>query len=163
MTVTALAKKVKIPSAGMSGIIFMTKTEQACCIVGSCIALSLYHPRTGQGALAHIVLPRSLDRKGPPGKFVDTAIPHMVETLSASGANQAGLVAKFCGGASMFGASGPIKIGIQNAEAVRKLLGELHIPIAGENLEGPKGRRVTFDSQTGDMTIEIVGQPPLTL
>jgi len=163
MTATTLAVKVKIPSAGMSGIIFMSKPDQACCIVGSCIALTLYHPRTGKGALAHIVLPQSLDRKGPPGKFADTAIPHMVETLAASGANQAGLVAKICGGASMFGASGPIKIGVQNAEAVRKLLGELHIPIAGEDLEGPKGRRVTFDSQTGDIAVEIAGQPPLTL
>ena len=163
MTATTLAEKVKIPSAGMSEIIYVNKPEQACCVVGSCIALSLYHPRSGKGALAHIVLPKSLDRKGPPGKFVDTAIPHMLENLAANGANQAGLVAKFCGGASMFGANGPIQIGIQNAEAVRKLLGELRIPIKAEDLEGPKGRKVTFDSQTGEMTVEIVGQPTVTL
>jgi len=163
MTATTLLNRKTIPSAGMSEIIFTTKLDQACCIVGSCIALTLYHSRLGKGALAHIVLPRSVDRTGPPGKFADTAIPHMVDMLAAEGANQAGLVAKLCGGASMFGIEGPIKIGLQNAEAVKKLLAELGIPIVGEDLAGPKGRRVVFDSQTGELTIEIVGQPATTL
>ncbi len=163
MTANTLVERKVIPSAGMSEIIFVNKFEQAGCIVGSCIALTLYHARLKKGALAHIVLPRSADRTGAPGKFVDTAIPHMLDALAAEGANQSALVAKLCGGASMFGTAGPIKIGEQNANAVRKLLDELKIPIAGEDLAGPKGRRVTFNGETGDMTIEIVGKPTLTL
>ncbi len=153
----------KIPSAGMSEIIFTSDSDQACCIVGSCIALTLYHARAKQGALAHIVLPKSQDRSGPPGKFANRAIPHMLEILASSGANQSGLIAKISGGASMFGTNGPIKIGTQNAEAVQQLLEELKIPIVGKDLEGPKGRRITFDNATGSMLVEVAGQPSITL
>jgi len=163
MTAATLTERKLIPSAGMSDIIFVNKSEQACCIVGSCISLTRYHARLRKGALAHIVLPKSADRKGAPGKFVDTAIPYMVDKLSAEGANQAGLIAKLCGGASMFGTGGPIKIGVQNADAVRALLDEFNITIVGEDIAGPKGRRVTFDGQSGDMIVEIVGQPTVTL
>ncbi len=44
-------------------------------VVGSCIALALYHPRLKRGVMAHIVLPDSAGRDGTPGKFADTAIP----------------------------------------------------------------------------------------
>ncbi len=163
MSTTTVVDARKTPTAGMSVVLFLEKPEQAFCVVGSCIALTLYHPRTGHGALAHIVLPRSSDRTGPPGKYADTAIPYMVEALGKKGANCAGLVAKLSGGASMFGTSGPIKIGEQNAEAVTQLLKDLKIPIRGTHLAGPKGRRVTFNTQTGDVTVEVVGQPAETL
>ena len=143
----------------MAQIVFLTRPEQARAIVGSCIALTLFHRGRGLGALGHIVLPDSTGRPGSPGKFADTAVPHMVETLNKDGANTAGLVAKMCGGASMFGPGGPLKIGNENAEAVARQLRRLGISIEGEHLLGTKGRRVTFDCETGRLTIEIVRQP----
>ncbi len=163
MTAGILTKQEMIPSVGMSEIIFLTKLEQASCVVGSCIALTLYHPRSGIGALAHIVLPKSLDRNGKPGKFVDTAVPHMLDTLAKKGADTAGLVAKIFGGASMFGPRRPIQIGDENMQAVTELLKQLSIRIAGEHLGGSKGRRITFDCQTGQVTVEIFGEPVETM
>ena len=54
-------------------------------VVGSCIALSLYHSRLKRGAMAHIVLPAASGRDGTPGKFADTAIPKMLEMLKECG------------------------------------------------------------------------------
>ena len=163
MTVGTVATDKKIPSAGMSQVIFIAGPEQARCVVGSCIALTLYHPRQRLGALAHIVLPDSGGRDAPPGKFADTAIPFMVEQLAEQGANTAGLVAKICGGASMFGPSGPIQIGIKNIKAVSELVKHLGIPVVGEHVAGSKGRRVTFDSETGNVVIDISGEPCVAL
>ena len=160
---TATKVREKIPSAGMSQIIFLAQPEQACCVVGSCIALTLFHKRMGIGALVHIVLPKSPVKEAPPGKFADTAIPYLLDELLKRGCNRAELVATMSGGASMFGPTGPIQIGEQNIEAVTRLLGEAGIPIKGDHLRGAKGRRILFDSATGDVTIQIAGQPMITL
>ena len=69
-----------------------------------------------------------------------------------------GLVAKITGGASMFAATGAMQIGDSNNEAVRRILTELRIPIAGEDVGGSKGRKATFEAETGALTIEQVGE-----
>ena len=155
---TATIEK-KPPTVGMSQIVFLEAPETAHSVFGSCIALSMYHPRRKIGALAHIVLPNSSGREGQPGKFADTAVPHIVGELNKRGADTKGLVAKMCGGSAMFGGGGPIQIGEENVTAVTELLKDLKIPITGTHLGGAKGRRVTFDCANGDVTIEIVGQP----
>ncbi len=159
MTSGTLVREKIRANAGMSQIVFVAKPEKATAVVGSCIALALYHPRTGLGALAHIVLPHESGRGGPPGKFADTAVPHLVEKLNEQGANTAGLVAKFCGGSQMFGGKGPMQIGQQNAKAVAEELKRLRIPISGEQVGGGKGRRVIFDTASGELKIEIPGVP----
>ena len=157
MSTATLEKKP--PTVGMSQIVFLEQTETAHSVFGSCIALTLFHARRKVAAFAHIVLPHSSGRQGQPGKFADTAIPFMINELTRRGAKTSGLIAKMCGGASMFGGGGPIQIGEENAAAVTTILEELKIPILGRHLGGAKGRRVTFDCATGDVTIEIVGQP----
>lgn len=43
-------------------------------LLGSCLGVALYERRLRVGALGHIVLPDSLGRTEPPGKFADTAV-----------------------------------------------------------------------------------------
>ncbi|MCH8829861.1 MAG: chemotaxis protein CheD [Planctomycetes bacterium] len=113
--------------------------------------------------MAHIVLPDSAGRGGAPGKFADTAVPHMLQLLKEQGAPLHGLTAKFAGGANMFGSTGPMKVGDANAEAVSALLRIAGIRVVGQEVGGTKGRQVTFDCSTGEMTIAIAGQPARTL
>ena len=87
----------------------------------------------------------------------------MVDTLAKQGANAAGLVATISGGASMFGAGGPIQIGIKNVKAVTEMVTQLRIPIVGEHLAGAKGRRITFDSETGKVSVDMVGESTIIL
>jgi chemotaxis receptor (MCP) glutamine deamidase CheD len=42
-------------------------------------------------------------------------------------------------------------------------LQELRIPIAGEHVGGKLGRRITFDSATGVLHIEMAGSPSVTI
>ena len=143
-------------AAGQAPVQFKT-------VLGSCIGLVLYYPRLKPGVMAHIVLPDSAERNGAPGKFADTAVPHMLQLLERQGAPVHGLTAKFAGGANMFGGTGPMKIGDANAEAVLRALRIAGIRVAGQEVGGTKGRRVTFDCSTGEMTIVIAGQPARTL
>ena len=144
--------------AGMGQIVVVTGQELARAVLGSCVGVTIYDAVEKVGALAHIVLPLANGRAGSPGKYVDTAIPWMVDTLQKRGANRRRLVAKLTGGSQMFATQGPFSIGEQNTEATRKHLQDLRIPIIAEHLAGTRGRRVTLDGSTGLLTVEVVGQ-----
>src|SRR3989442_13029423 len=72
--------------------------------LGSCVPIMLHDPNAGAGAMAHILLPsKSLARDVTNlAKFPETAVPLLVEQLTALGAEPRHLVAKLAGGASMF-------------------------------------------------------------
>jgi chemotaxis protein CheD len=132
-------------------------------ILGSCVAIVLYHPRQRVGALAHVVLPKSAGQSGSPGKFADTAVPHMLAMLKEFGVNSSGLVAKLAGGANMFGTTGPLQIGDKNIQAAIEALSASGITVDTQDVGGKTGRRVTLSTATGALTIESAGRPPLII
>jgi len=148
---------------GMGQIAVGSASERLGAILGSCIGLAIHHPRLKTGGVAHIVLPDSSGRAGTPGKFADTALPHMLALLADLGVPVHGLTAKLAGGANMFGASGPMQIGRANVEAVTRLLRVAGVRVAAQDVGGTRGRRVTFDCASGDLVVECAGHPPRTL
>ncbi len=153
----------KDTAVGMGQIALGRDSARLRAVLGSCISVALHHLRGRVGTMAHIVLPDSGGRDHAVGKFADTAIPHMIKLLEEAGVNKSGLVAKVAGGARMFGHGGPLQIGEANAEAVRRILAEVGIHIAAEDLGGNSGRRVTLDCSTGNLLVEVVGKPPQNL
>jgi chemotaxis protein CheD len=132
-------------------------------ILGSCVGVTIFDPKQRIGALGHVVLPAACGRKDMPGKFADTAIPHMLDLLQRMGVCGNSLVAKLAGGAHMFGRSMPMDIGESNVQAIASSLAQLGINVAAKDIGGDKGRRVTLDCATGELLIEIMGNPPLRL
>jgi chemotaxis protein CheD len=132
-------------------------------LLGSCIGLALYDPQCHVGGLAHIVLPDSRGRHNVPGKFVDTAIPTLVQQMETLAGDTLRLTAKIAGGASMFTTSSARNIGRQNIEASERLLAKLKIPIVARHCGGEQGRRMSLDIKTGRVLIEIVGSAPIEL
>jgi len=158
-----MSNPAKDTLVGMGQIAVGRAPERMKSILGSCIGLAIYHPRLKTGVMAHIVLPDSAGRGGTPGKFADTAVPEMLKLLKELGTPAHGLTAKLTGGANMFAGSGPLQIGDANAEAVARTLKSAGIRVAGQDVGGTKGRRVTFDCTSGEMTVECAGQPARTL
>ena len=148
---------------GMGQIAVIGGSESARAVLGSCIGVMMYDERKRVAALAHVVLPASSGRSGPPGKFVDTAIPWMVEALRTRGGDPRRMIVKLAGGANMVTASGPFQIGQQNIDAARQILAEQRLRIVSEHLCGTQGRRVTFDCESGKFLIEVAGQPPVEI
>jgi chemotaxis protein CheD len=143
---------------GMGQIAFGKAPDRLASILGSCIGVSLYHPRMQQAVLAHVILPDSQGRsQAAPGKFADTAIPHMLKLLGQAGTCTSGLVAKVAGGANMFGHNGPLQIGAANGQAVVRALGAAGIRVVAQDVGGNQGRRISLDCATGDIAIEISG------
>jgi chemotaxis protein CheD len=130
--------------------------------LGSCVAIMLYDPQVGAAGMAHILLPsRSLARDSSnPAKFPETAVPFLVEKLTALGADPRHLVAKLAGGASMFAQlmmPGTVQMGERNLAATRNALRAAAIPIAGEAVGGEAGRSVRLYVADGRVEIRSVG------
>jgi chemotaxis protein CheD len=132
-------------------------------LLGSCIGLALFDRRRRVGGLAHIVLPASEGKDGPPGKFVDTAIPGLLAEMRKLVGGEVTPTARVAGGANMFATELVRTVGLQNIEATEQLLDELRIPVVGRHVGGEQGRRMSLDAATGVIVIEIVGCDPIEL
>lgn len=126
--------------------------------LGSCVAIILHDAVAAVGGLAHVLLPapaltRADDR---PGKVPQTAVPALLERMSALGARTPRITARLAGGASMFAAlsaPGTIQMGERNVVASRQVLAQAGIPIVAEAVGGDFGRTVRF--RTADGTVEV--------
>lgn len=163
MSVAELAKKSPAPFVGMGQLRLAQAPERLVAVLGSCVAVCLHHPRLRVAAMAHVVLPDSDGHTGGPGKFADTSVAALLKELEKTTGTRAGYVAKLAGGASMFGAAGPLQIGAANATAVKAALAAAQIKVVAEDLGGEHGRRVEFDPADGGLSIEIQGQRSFVL
>lgn len=161
--VSLAAMESAVTSVGMGQIRLATRPAGLSAVLGSCVGVAIFHPRLSLGLLAHVVLPDSFGRSGNPGKFADTAIPEMLAQLEKHGGKAGGSIAKIAGGACMFSGSGPLQIGLANIDAVTKALERAGLRIAGKDVGGTNGRRVTLDCGTGVLLVESVGQQPKSL
>ncbi len=127
--------------------------------LGSCLGIVLYDPTAKVGALAHVMHPRRARVKNNANriKFVDTAIPIVVERMVGRGARREAIVAKIFGGAQMFesavGAKGMPQIGEENVMTAREQFAAFGIPIAAERVGGARGRTITFDLEDGSVRV----------
>jgi chemotaxis protein CheD len=150
-------------SVGMGQIVLAEPPTQLTAVLGSCVGVAMYHARRHIGVLAHVVLADSAGRVAAPGKFADTAIPHMLSLLAKEGIPPSAVVAKLAGGACMFGAGGPMMIGDANVDAVLRGLAQAGIRVVAKDVGGTKGRRIALDCRTGGLEIENIGCPSRTL
>jgi chemotaxis protein CheD len=132
--------------------------------LGSCIGLALIDRRRAVCGLAHVVLPHvDTARAGTPGKWANTAVPALIDTMRELGA--AGrLEAVLVGGASMFGpATGGLEVGQRNEAAVREELKARRIPVVAHDTGGNKGRTIRVAVDGGRVTVRVAGIPEAPL
>ena len=130
--------------------------------LGSCVGISLYDPLSKVIGLAHCMLPDSTKilNNTNLAKFVDTAVIRLINDMARIGANKRNLKAKIAGGAQMFNFNSTnelMRIGDRNVEATYKVLGQLCIPICGEDTGDNYGRTVELYSEDGRMLIKTIG------
>lgn len=131
--------------------------------LGSCVGIAIVDPVTKIGGLAHVMLPDStaIRENSNIAKFADTGITELVRQMVAKGAVKSRMVAKIAGGAQMFSFnnnSDLLRVGDRNAEASRKKLEELGIPILSSDTGDSYGRTVIFYPETGEFIIKSVGK-----
>lgn len=129
--------------------------------LGSCVAIILYDSVAKVGAMAHIMLPNSkyIKNKDKSGKFVDTAIPAMINQMIIRGAVRKKIVAKLVGGAKMFKSvnnDSPLDLGRKIIDAAKKMLRKNGIRIVAQDIGKDYGRTVEFDTSDGSVMVKML-------
>lgn len=124
-------------------------------VLGSCVAVTLFSPRLGVGAICHAMLPLAAGREG--FKFVDTSLAHMLESFERLGVTKRELVSKLFGGADMFEVLRPASlptVGWQNVQAARTILQREGLHLSASDTGGQQGRKLLFYSHTGEVLLK---------
>lgn len=125
-------------------------------LLGSCVSITLWHPRQRVGAMSHFLLPsRGSAASGAlDGRYGEDVMWIMSQELISIDVKPTECVGKIFGGGNMF----PVQIrdaarsvGIKNGEAARALMHAHRIPIVSESLFGVGHRQIIFDVSNGDV------------
>lgn len=130
--------------------------------LGSCVGICVIDRVLHIAGMAHIMLPYNKNGdKTNAFKYADTGISEMIEKMEIMGCSRLRMVAKIAGGAKMFEMKGNSiigNIGERNIEATKETLQKLRIKLLAEDTGKNFGRTITFDSNTGNLTIKTFVQ-----
>jgi chemotaxis protein CheD len=130
--------------------------------LGSCVGVTILDVVNGIGGMAHIMLPESkvFTDNSRPFKFVDMALPLLLQKVLKQGAKRYNLQAKIAGGSLMFksmSSSSLLNIGERNVNKCYKVLDELNIKITGTDTGGDCGRTMILDCSSRKVFVRTVG------
>ncbi|QEL65892.1 chemotaxis protein [Oryzomicrobium terrae] len=133
-------------------------------LLGSCVAISLWHPQRHIGGLCHYMLPsRSGKPVTPPdGRYADEALALFDAAIRRAGCRPEEFVAKVFGGGNMFPgreAKAGLEVGMRNIEQAEALLKARRIPILARHLGGDGHRKLVFDLWSGDAWLAFQEAP----
>ncbi len=121
-------------------------------ILGSCVAVCLYDKRLHIGGMNHFLLPLWNGEGLPSPKFGNIAIMQLISKMKASGSDPSDLIAKVFGGAAVLNVKNEVfYIGERNIAIALKTLKEQGIPVVAESTGGDKGRKIIFNTLTGEI------------
>lgn len=128
-------------------------------LLGSCVAVTVWHPQYCFGGMSHILLPA---RRRPPGSLPDCryageAIERFSYELKAKRVPPSSCQVKLFGGGNMFGVSreGVSDVGRRNVEATRRALAAYGFTVISEHVGGHNRRRLFLDLASGHTSIIV--------
>ncbi len=128
-------------------------------ILGSCIAICLYDPVLQVGGMNHFMLPLWNGQGLASPRYGNIAIEKLIRNLEAMGCKKANLKAKAFGGAEIIATNiSQFMIGERNIKLAKDILHEEGIPIVSSSTGGKLGRKIIFNTQTGEVRQKYVGK-----
>ena len=135
-------------------------------LLGSCVAIAVWHPLRRIGGLCHYMLP---SRAAAPrwrghdhghaldGRYGDEAMLMFLRHMRAAGTGPAEYDAKLFGGGRMFDSNG-IDIPHKNVAMGRELVAFHGLRLRAEHLGGSGHRNLQFEIWSGDAYLRFWGQ-----
>jgi chemotaxis protein CheD len=135
-------------------------------ILGSCVSITMWHPRLKQGGMCHYMLPerRANSPRRLDGRYADDAIALFMRELLSNRTKPEDYEVKVFGGGRMFLRQRRIEmpasmdVGTRNIEVGRRLLREHGFHIRAEHLAGDGHRNVIFDIASGHVWMKHVAE-----
>lgn len=132
-------------------------------LLGSCVSITLWHPRLLIGGMCHYMLPERTARRraSPDGKYADEAFWLLAREIERSGTALHEYEVKMFGGGNMFPYArrcGMGHIGLKNAAFGRSLLDRHGVRAKASDLGGVGHRTVLFDLWSGHVWVKKMAQ-----
>ena len=121
-------------------------------IVGSCVAVCLWDRKTKTGGMIHYMLPSVDDVTNLLNGGV-SATRQLIKSMVSKMSDIKNLEARIFGGGNKFFNDSFLVVGPQNVEAAKQVLSEAGIPIVLEHTGGIYGRKINFDTLTGNVRV----------
>jgi chemotaxis protein CheD len=126
-------------------------------ILGSCVAVTLWHAQRRIGGMCHFMLPSRArpQGSGPDGRYGDEAIEALSGEIRHNRAHPREFEAKLFGGGRMFhyagrtGKPSPRQVHDRNVSAAHELMSRCGFTVKAEHLGGHGHRQVIFDIWSG--------------
>jgi chemotaxis protein CheD len=129
-------------------------------LLGSCVSVTLWHPRRHIGGMCHIQMPggsgHALEGKLD-GRYAQDAFAMFDREIAHHGGHPSEYVAKLFGAGNMFPGTeaATIKIGVRNLDCARRELAKRGLHPVSEHVGGTGHRKLIFDLATGDVWLSF--------
>ena len=132
---------------------------QVITILGSCIAVCLWDPVLKIGGINHYMLPLWNGHGLASPRYGNIAIDKLITKMISLGSNKNNLKAKVFGGGEVLKTeTSGFNIGTRNIELAENLLREKNIPIISSSTGGKFGRKILFNTETGEVRMKYIGK-----
>lgn len=124
-------------------------------LLGSCVAVILWHPRKQLVGMSHITLPGNDNDTDT--KYASGAIKYFLDQIRKHGVRPDEFIVGVYGGGKMVSVDDPpsmMDIGNRNAQATLKLIGENNFRLQDMDLLDSKYRHVSINPEDGSITIK---------
>lgn len=127
-------------------------------VVGSCVAVLLWDSKLQAGGMNHYIYPHTHAQDERTTKFGNVALPVLLKMMHREfGCKPHDLHAQIYGGASPLQLSQK-SVGLENVALARKYLAKAGVAIVSQDVGGYMGRKVLFDTATGQVAVLKVQQ-----
>ncbi len=121
-------------------------------LLGSCVAVCLYDRRQQFGGMNHFMLPLWNGNGLASPKYGNIATRQLIQKMENLGSRKSDIIAKVFGGASVLDINTNIfHVGERNAEVAKSELTALGISIVASSVKGDRGRKIIFNTFTGEV------------
>ena len=124
-------------------------------LLGSCVSITLWHPRKRIGGMCHYMMAeRSKTKPGPlDARYASDVFQLFLRHIEEAGTRPSEYQAKMFGGGNMMAEekNKRIDIGTRNVEYARCFLSEHNITLISSHVGGSGRRRLRFDLWSGDV------------
>lgn len=137
---------------------FGNQADEVKTLLGSCVAITLWHPKLFVGGMCHIALPESRDDKHSAlnTRFADGAINRFISYISEIDTQPKEYVVNLYGGGQMFNNRDKDNyndVGAKNIANTKRLLAHYRFNISKEDLSGPYYRHVCLNLRNGHVEL----------
>jgi chemotaxis protein CheD len=136
------------------GYVYVSRTPSTVrTVVGTCVAVCLWDSKLKYGGMNHFLHPRTSTPEQATPRYGNVATAALVRIMEEAGCKRGDLVAQILGGGAPEGSTDAELTGARNVKAARDVLDRKGIRIAAEDTGGTMGRKIVFDTGTGELAV----------